>query len=222
MNKPRSRPHVGENHEPRTQATNRLCWHPTRFATGFLCALCACAVIPSFSDFPPPFLCALCVKSFDLLQQAQRHYPHAPIQENKPRNRNQTPHHQHPHNPAHDQIPRRKNARPSPRTKHALRHPPIRPPAPRHAPPSTHRNSSRPQDAKHPQRASNPHIQSSPAPAAHEETAPVQRTCRTRTSSRQILPPKRGSANLPRFPPSLPLRQIPHQLPPPKPAPGPR
>lgn len=202
--------------------TNRLCWHPSSIATGFLCALCGSAGILSFSDLPPPFLRALCTKSFDFLRQPHRHYPHAPIQKNKPGNRNQTPHHGHSRDPVQDQIPRRHTPAPRPRTKRPLRHPPMPPPPPRHAPTPAHRNPSRPQGAKQPQRASNPHIQSSPAPATHEETAPLQRTCRTRTRRSQILSPNRRSANLPRFPPHLPLRQIPHHFPPPEPAPGPR
>ncbi len=120
------------------------------------------------------------------------YYPHAPIQKNQPRNRNQTPHHRHSRNPAQDQMSSATSPAPRPRTKHPLRHAPIPPPPPQNAPAPPHRNPSRPKRRiNKPRRTSNPHVQSSSAPATHEETVPLQNPCRTRTSSRHILPPIR-------------------------------
>jgi hypothetical protein len=108
------------------------------------------------------------------------YYPHAPTEEDHPRNRNQTPHPRHPHNPAQDQIPSRHLPTPPPRTKHPLRHSPIPPPPPQNAPPPPRRNPNQPQHPNHwQQRARNPNSQSSSTPTTHR--FPLQSTCGTRT-----------------------------------------
>src|SRR5580704_15788760 len=181
-------------------------------AVGFLCALSVSAV-NRLSVCPPLFLCALCVKSFDLLQPAQSHYPHAETQKNQPRNRNQTSHHQHSRNPAQNKKSARHSSIPPPRTKHSVRHARISTPPPQNAPAPTRRNFSptkRPIDK--PRRTSDRHVESPSGAATKQQAIPLQNPRRTRTSSLHLLPPIRKNTNLLRLPPHLPLRQIPHHL----------
>src|SRR5277367_451775 len=194
-----------------------------RISPAFLCVFYASAVIFSFFlRFFSAFSLYLLCKSFDFLHHTQRNYPHVEPQKIRPRNRNQTPHHRPASHRKRNPRPTRHPPPPRPRTKHPLRHAPIPPPPPQNAPPPPHRNSRTPQQTHQQNRTSNPHTQSPAAAPAKQKAPPLQNPLRTRTSSPPILPPIRKSPDRPRLPPHLPLRQIPHHLPPPQPAPRPR